>query len=78
MNGKRRLGRHKTSYSSNITQWMADSMEQISRDRAGWRILVRCAARANFIQVQLHNSSLSRHVALSSEYLLMSASLLSC
>ena len=22
---------------SNITKWMADSMEQISRDRAGWR-----------------------------------------
>ena len=43
VNGKRRLGRHKTSYSSNIRTWMAESMEQISRDCAGWRRLVRCA-----------------------------------
>ena len=46
---KRRRGRPKTSYSSNITKWMCESMERItrdSRDRAGWRRLVRCAARA--------------------------------
>ena len=46
VNEKRRLGRHKTSYSGNITELMADGMEQISRDRAGWRRLVRCVTRA--------------------------------
>ena len=46
VNGKRRCGRPNTSYSSNmyITNWMAESMEEITRDRAGWRRLVRCAA----------------------------------
>ena len=45
---KRRRRRPKTSYSSNITKWMSESMERItrdSRDRAGWRRLVRCAAQ---------------------------------
>ena len=46
VNGKRRHGRHKTSYSSNITTWMAESMEQIPRDGAGWRRSVLCATRA--------------------------------
>ena len=31
---------------SSITKWMADSMEQISRDRAGWRRSRRCATPA--------------------------------
>ena len=46
---KRRRGRPKTSYSSNITKWMNESMERITRDtrdRAEWRRLIRCAARA--------------------------------
>ena len=46
---KRRGGRPKASYSSNITEWMSESMERImreTRDRAGWRRLVRCAALA--------------------------------
>ena len=46
VNGKRRLGRRNMSYSSNITKWMAESMEQILRDRAGWRTSVRCATPA--------------------------------
>ena len=49
VNGKRRLGRHKTPYrvySSSITRWVAESMEQISRDRTGRRRSVRCATRA--------------------------------
>ena len=49
VSGKRKRGRRKTSYSSNITQWMSESMERIkrdTRDRAEWRRLVRCAARA--------------------------------
>ena len=43
-----KVGRHKTSYSSmpNITKRMAESMEQISRNRAGWRISVLIATRA--------------------------------
>ncbi len=48
-NGKQRRGRPKTSYSSNITKWTSESMERNTRetqDRAGWRRLVRCAARA--------------------------------
>ena len=49
VSGKQRRGRPKTSYSSNITKWMTESMERITRitrDRAEWRRLVRCAARA--------------------------------
>ena len=51
MSGKRRRGRPETSYSSNITKWMSESMERITRDtRTGsrWmeRRLVRGAARA--------------------------------
>ena len=48
VSGKRRRGRPKTSYSSNITKWMTESMERItgeSRDRAGWRRLIRCEAQ---------------------------------
>ena len=40
---KRRRGRPKMSYSSNITKWMSENMERITRetqDRAGWRRLV--------------------------------------
>ena len=42
-------GRPKTSYSSNITKWMNERMERITRDtrdRDEWRRLIRCAARA--------------------------------
>ena len=49
VSGKRRRGIPKTSYSSNITKWMNESMERITRDtrdRDEWRRLVRCAARA--------------------------------
>ncbi len=49
VSGKRRRGRPKTSYSNNFTQWMSESMDRITRetrDRAGWRRLVRCAAWA--------------------------------
>ena len=49
VSGKRRRGRPKTSYSSNITKWMTGSMERITRDtrdRAESRRLIRCAARA--------------------------------
>ena len=49
VSGKRRRGTPKTSYSSNITKWMTESMERITRDardRDEWRRLVRCAARA--------------------------------
>ena len=49
VSGKRRGGRPKTSYSSNITKWTSVSTERITRerrDRAGWRRLIRCAARA--------------------------------
>ena len=49
VNGKRRRGRPKTSYSSNITKWTYESTERITREtqhRAGLRILVRCAAGA--------------------------------
>ncbi len=49
VSGKRRRGRPKTSYSSNITKSTSVSTERITRetrDRAGWRRLVRCAARA--------------------------------
>ena len=49
VSGKRKRGRPKTSYSSNITKWMSESMERITRetrDRDGWIRLVRCAARA--------------------------------
>ena len=49
VSGKRRRGRPKTSYSSNITKWTSVSTERITRetrDRAGWRRLIRCAARA--------------------------------
>ena len=44
VNGKRRRGRQKTSYSSNITKWM----KRITRDtcdRDEWRRLIRCAGR---------------------------------
>ena len=34
------------SCSSNITEWMVESMKHISRDRPGWRRSVRCAAQA--------------------------------
>ena len=47
-NGKRTVEdtkRH-TVLGSNITKWMAESMEKISRDRAGWGRLVRCEIRA--------------------------------
>ena len=46
--GKRRRGRPKTSYSSNITKRTSVSTERITRetrDHAGWRRLIRCAAR---------------------------------
>ena len=46
VSGKRRHGRSKTSYSSKC---MSANMERITRetrDRAGWRRLVRCVARA--------------------------------
>ena len=49
VSGKRRRGRPNTSYCSDITKLMSESMERITRDaldRAGWRRLVRCAARA--------------------------------
>ena len=49
VSGKRRRGRPKTSYSSDITGGMSESIEQItrdSRDRARWRILVQGAAWA--------------------------------
>ena len=49
VSGKRRCGRPKTSYSSDITKWTYVSTERITRetrDRAGWRRLVQCAARA--------------------------------
>ena len=49
VSGKRRRGRPKTSYRSNITKWTSVSTERITRetrDRAGWRRLIRCAARA--------------------------------
>ena len=49
VDGKRRRGRPNTLYSSNITKWMFENMERITtetRDRAGWRRLVLCAARA--------------------------------
>ena len=29
-----------------ITKWIAESMEQILRDRAGWRTSVRCVTPA--------------------------------
>ena len=48
LSGKRRRGRPKMSYSSNITKWTSVSTERIAsetRDRAGWRRLIRCAAR---------------------------------
>ena len=47
VSGKRRRGRPKTSYSSNITKWTSESTERITRetrDHAGWRRLVRCAS----------------------------------
>ena len=47
VSGKRRRGRPKTSYSSNITKWTSVSTERITRetrDHAGWRRLVRWAA----------------------------------
>ena len=47
VSGKRRRGRPHTSYHSNITKWMSGSVERITRDtrdRSGWRILIRCAA----------------------------------
>ena len=49
VSGKRRHGRPKTSYSSNITKWTPESTKRITRetrDRSGWRRLIRCAARA--------------------------------
>ena len=49
VSGRRRHGSPKTSLISNITKWMSESMERITRDtrdRPGWRRLVRCAARA--------------------------------
>ena len=49
VSGKRRRGRPKTSYSSNITKGTSVSTERITRetrDRAGWRRLIRYAARA--------------------------------
>ena len=49
VSGKRRRGRPKTSYSSNITKWTSVNTERITRetrDRAGWIKLIRCAARA--------------------------------
>ena len=49
VSGKRRRGRPKTSYSNNITKWTSVSTERITRetrDRTGWRRLIRCAARA--------------------------------
>ena len=49
VSGKRRRGRPKTSYSSNITKWTSESTERITRetrDRTGWRRLIRYAARA--------------------------------
>ena len=49
VSGKRRRGRRKTSHNSTITKWMSENIEQITRntwDRAEWRRLVRCAARA--------------------------------
>ena len=49
VSGKRRRGRPKMSYSSDITKWMNESMERITRDtrdRDEWRRLIRCAARA--------------------------------
>ena len=42
ISGKRRCGRPKTSYSSNIAKWMSESMERITMetrmalDRGGW------------------------------------------
>ena len=45
MSGKRRRGRPKTLYSSNITKWTSVSTERITRetrDRARWRGLIRC------------------------------------
>ena len=42
-------GSPKTSNSSYITKWMSENNEGITRetrDRAGWRRLIRCAARA--------------------------------
>ena len=47
--GKRRHGRPKTSHNSNITKWMSENRERITRDtrdRDEWRRLVRYAARA--------------------------------
>ena len=49
VSGKRRRGRPNTSSSSNITKWINESMERITRDtrdRDEWRTLIRCAARA--------------------------------
>ena len=46
VNGKRRHGRHKTSYRINMTKWMTESMEQILRDRTGLGRSVRCATQA--------------------------------
>ena len=49
VSGKQWRGWPKTSYRSNITKCMSESMEQITRetrDRDGWRRLVRCAVRA--------------------------------
>ena len=49
VSGNRRRGRPNTSYNSNITKWMTESNERITRgtrDRADWRRLVRFAARA--------------------------------
>ena len=46
VNGKRRRGRAKTAYSSNITTWMSENMERItrdSRDHVECRTLVQCA-----------------------------------
>ena len=44
VSGKLKRGRPNTSYNSNITKWMSENMEQITRntqDRAEWRRLVR-------------------------------------
>ena len=49
VSGKQQRGSPKTSHGSYITKWTSESLEQItrdSRDRSGWRRLVRCAAQA--------------------------------
>ena len=48
VSGNPRRGRPMTSYSSNITKWMNESMYRITRDtrdRDEWRRLIQCAAR---------------------------------